>query len=504
MATAAPLLLDAHGRPLPTRVARNYEAAKPWSRTSNWVRSGSDANMAAGPALSVLRALSRDLERNNSWARNAIGIVQHNAVGTGILAKALGVPDGSAFMPAWKAWANSTQADADGRLTFYGLQSLALRTTVLSGEALIRRRWRRPEDGLAIPVQLQLLEPDLIDSSMDNQTGIEKGPIIQGVEFDAVGRRVAYWLFPQHPGSGRVGGAGASRRVTASDIIHLYRIDRPGQVRGIPWLCTAIMRLKEFDEFEDAQLVRQKIAAMFAGVYTDPEGDVPALGVSDPTAPPPPAPQVQTLEPGTMLEGLPGRDVKFANPPLTTDDGFSARTLRAVAAGLEITYEDMTGDFAGFNYSSARQSQKRHHAAVEDWRWNMLIPHLCDGAWRWVGEAAVVAGLLPDLVPAEWTPPPVVQIDPDKEGLATKRAIRTGLKTFSGAIREQGLDPETHFEEFAADLARLDKLGIVLDSDPRRVSDAGLTQVRAGASGQGEAGGTGSTASGESDGGGKE
>jgi lambda family phage portal protein len=476
-------------------LTRNYEAAKPWSRTANWVRTQADANVSAGAALSTLRALSHDLVRNNPWAQNAIGIIQNNTVGTGILAKALGLAADAPFQAAWKTWANSTQCDADGRLTFSGLQSLAMRTVVESGEVLIRRRWRRPEDGLALPMQLQVLEPDLIDTSIDNRTGIEGGQIIQGVEFDALGRRVAYWLFTEHPGSGRTGFARSSRRVTASDLIHVYRVDRPGQVRGVPWLCTAILRLKDFDEFEDAQLMRQKIAAMFAAIFTDAEGETPALGVVDPTSPPPPDAQVQTLEPGTILTGPPGRDVKFANPPLVTDDGFSARALRGVAAGLQITYEDMTGDYSGFNYSSSRQSQKRHHQAVEHWRWNMLIPHACDGTWAWAAGAATLAGLLKAPVGVEWTPPPVAQIDPDKEGNAVKRAIRTGLKSVSGAIREQGLDPETHLAELAADFKKLDELGIVLDCDPRRVSDAGLTQERVGSKGGGGGGGAGAGAS---------
>jgi lambda family phage portal protein len=358
-----------------------------------------------------------------------------------------------------------------------------MRTVAESGEVLIRRRWRRPEDGLAIPMQLQLLEPDLIDTSRDNMTGIEGGPVIQGVEFDAIGRRVAYWLYPEHPGSGRVGGAGTSRRVAASSIIHLYRVDRPGQVRGVPWLCTAIMRLKDFDEFEDAQLMRQKIAAMFAGVYTSPEGEPPSVGAVDPTSPAPPGPEVQTMEPGTMITGPNGYQVSFSDPPQVQNDGFSARALRGIAAGLEITYEDMTGDYSGFNYSSSRQSHKRHQAAVEDWRWNMLIPHVCDGAWVWVMEAALLGGLVESATPAEWTPPPVAQIDPDKEGQAVKRAIRAGLKTVSGAIREQGLDPETHLAEYAADMRKLDELGITLDSDPRKTTEQGQVQKDTSSSG---------------------
>lgn len=65
------------------------------------------------------------------------------------------------------------------------------------------------------------------------------------------------------------------------------------------------------------------------------------------------------------------------------------------------------------------------------------------------------------------------------------RSVRSGQKTFSGMVREQGLDPDVHFDEYAKDLERLDKLGIKLDSDVRAVSQAGLTQERVGGKQQG-------------------
>ncbi len=70
-------------------------------------------------------------------------------------------------------------------------------------------------------------------------------------------------------------------------------------------------------------------------------------------------------------------------------------------------------------------------------------------------------------------------LDPGKESEATKQAIRMGLTTLSEAIREQGNDPEQHLREYADDLKRLDELGIVLDSDPRKTDNAGQQQKAA-------------------------
>lgn len=464
-------------------LARHYEAAAVGRRTQNWQRRTSDANAAAGADLWALRALARDLVRNNAWARNAVRVITRNVVGYGIAAKPVGFRNlarRQQLMEAWRAWAESTACDAAGRLTFSGLQKLATRCIVESGEVLVRRRWRRPEDALALPMQLQVLEPDFIDTAKNGIPGTIAGSkIIHGIEFDAIDRRIAYWLFEEHPGSIRAVNP-ASRRVPASEIIHSYDMERAGQDRGPSWLASATVNIKDFDEFEDAQLMRQKIAALFAAFVSDPDGPASALGETSVEAP-----LVETLEPGLVNYLKPGQEVTFGNPPLTTDDGFSARALRRIAASIGVTYEDLTGDYSQVNFSSARMSRLAHWGNVYDWQWNMLIPQFCTTAWGWAMEAAVVGGVIEasERPGVEWTPMPMPMTEPDREARANVIMIRSGQKTLSQVIREQGADPDAHLEEYAADLAKLDAKKIWLDSDVRRVSQAGLTQERAGAGG---------------------
>lgn len=468
-------------------LARHFEAAQGGRRTDAWTRSYADANVAAHPALALLRSHARDLVRNNAWARRALRVITNNTVGWGIHAK----PVGQGFekaRAAWNAWANSTQCDAAGRLPFSGLQALVMRCVAESGEALVRRRRRFVADGLPLPLQLQVLEPDFLDITRDNIVGQAGGPIIQGVEFDLIGRRAAYYLFDRHPGSNLLGNI-VSRRIPAEEVIHVYSVERAGQVRGVSWYAPAILNLKDFDEYEDAALIRQKVAACFAAFITDVDGTGVQLGEQTDDTPP-----VEMLEPGTMTRLPPGRNITFANPPMSGDDGFSTRTLRRIAAALGVTYEDMTGDYSQVNFSSARMARLSHWANVHDWRWNMLIPQLCDVVWSWAMDAAALLGLVPgDAEPlAEWTPPPMPMIEPDKEGLALTRLVRAGAMTPSEMVRQQGEDPEGHWREYQEDLARLDAAGIWLDSDVRRVSQAGLTQERAGAGGaSGEAQGAG-------------
>ena len=468
-------------RAIALTLARHYEAAQGGRRTTGWPRSHADANVAAQPALALLRAHARDLVRNNAWARRGLQVVTNNTVGWGIHAKPVG-QNLEKLRAAWNAWAGSTECDADGRFTFAGLQALIMRGVAESGEILVRRRRRFVSDGYSLPVQLQVLEADFLDTMRDNMVGPAGGPIIQGIEFDKLGNRVAYWLYDRHPGSNWIGSV-TSKRIPATEVIHVYKSDRPGQVRGVSWFGAAVLTLKDFDEFEDAALMKQKIAACFAAFVTNVDGTDAPLGEKDATNE-----LVETLEPGLVSKLQPGRNVTFANPPLAPDDGFSVRTLRRIAAALGVTYEDMTGDYSLVNFSSARMARLAHWANVHDWRWNMLVPQFCDPAWAWAMEGAALVGLIDaDALPlAEWTPPPMPMIEPDKEGLALSRLVRTGAMTPSEMVRQQGEDPEAHWREYEEDLQRLDAGGIVLDCDVRRVSQAGLMQVRAGAASKGD------------------
>ena len=455
-------------------IARHYDAATTGRRTDGWRRSSGDPNAALYGSLASLREHARDIVRNNTWAVNGLRSIVNNTVLWGIVPD---LEDSPRAAELWKAWAETKQCDADGRLDFYGLQALVMRTVALSGECLIRRRRRRPSDGLSVPLQLQVLEPDFLDTGMDSIRGQSGGPVVQGVEFDSSGKRAAYWIYDSHPGS-RMLESTQSKRIPASEIIHVYSLDRPGQVRGVTWFAPAIVKLRDFDEYEDATLLRQKISACFTAFVTDIDGSSSPLGEenTDYAA-------VESLEPGMINQLKPGQDVRFSAPPMVSDDSFSSRSLRAIAAGIGVTYEDLTGDYSKSNFSSARMSRQRHQASVHSWRWNMLIPLFCETAWEWAMDAALTAGEI-DVAPIpSWTPPATPMLEPDREGLALTRLVRAGAMTHDEMVRERGQSPTAHWNEYERGLKRLDEKGIWLDSDVRRVSQAGLTQERMSPSG---------------------
>jgi lambda family phage portal protein len=143
------------------------------------------------------------------------------------------------------------------------LQRLIIDTVVEAGEALVVRAVPPKSLNLAVPLQVKVYEPDYLNSLLSGPTS-DGGVIFEGVEFDKDGRRVAYHLFTEHPGGGVTWRLPQTRRIPAADVLHVYRVDRPGQVRGVPWCAPVMMTLWDLHDFEDAELVRQKIAACFA------------------------------------------------------------------------------------------------------------------------------------------------------------------------------------------------------------------------------------------------
>ena len=455
-------------------LARHYEGAANTYRTQGWKKPASDANAAVGPGLAPLRQAARDLVRNNPYAAGALASIVNETIGWGIVAKSANVR----AMKLWKAWAETKACDADGQHDIYGLQKLVLRTIAESGEVLIRRRFRLPADGLPIPLQLQVLEPDFLDQAKDAITLPNGGRIVQGVEFSPIGERVAYWLFRDHPGS--IQGAFApSVRIPAEGVVHLFRGERPGQVRAVSWFAPSLLKWKDLDEYDDATLVKQKIAACLAVfVRDDLDGGGAPLGEPNDVA----APPIDTLSPG-MVSNLPaGRQISVVEPPRVNDYGdYMDRNLRGIATGLRVLYEGMTGDHRDLSFSAARMSRLAHQPDVDDWRWRLVIPGFCDPAWRWAMEAAAIAGLLnvADPPPVSWTPPPLPFIDPANEGLAILRNVRAGISTMQEELRARGLDPADVIAEMKAWNELLDKSGIILDSDPRKMTQAGQAQTQA-------------------------
>lgn len=424
-----------------------YEGAKLGGRIS-WTAGAGSANAEIGTSLGRLRARSRDLVRNNPMAARAIQSLAGNAIGTGFMLK---LP--KAVQPYWQAW--TEYADADGELDYYGLQNLIARAVFESGECLVRLRQRLPSDGLEIPLQLQVLEPDHLDDAKSG--GLPNGGWIWGgIEFDALGRRAAYWLFPEHPGevASFRRKSFESKRVPAEYVQHIYEKQRPGQARGVPRLAASMLRLRDLDDYEEAELVRKGYEACFMAIVIGKDGNR-TLGQA--AVDPQTGKRVESITAGMIAYMDDAQDVRFGQPsPMGGYAEYTRSHLHAIAAGAGTTYEQMTGDLSQVNFSSARVGLIEFRRLIEVWQWLTFVPMHGTRAVRAWEQAARVAGKVRGKpLPLQWTPPKWDYVDPGKEVAATRDEIAGGLASLSEKLRARGFDPEAVFAEIGTDVQAL-------------------------------------------------
>jgi len=437
---------------------RGYDGANSGRRTSGWVTPSTSANSEITPGLSKLRDRSRDLVRNNPYANKGLRVFVANAVGTGIIPS---IKD-KKTQKLWKSWVK--ECDADGQLNFYGLQRLMGRTIPESGECLIRFRYRRPEDGLSVPLQIQVLEPDYLDTNK-NELLKPGGYIQNGIEYDPIGRRAAYWLYKEHPGENSVKFQSMqSSRVIAEDIIHVYDKLRPGQARGVPIFAPVMITANDLDEYEEATLVRKAAEACITAIV---ESDDESRTLGGETIEADTQRRLEELAPG-MIEYLSGGErITFNNPPASTGYGEYVNTrLHAIAAGIGITYEQMTGDLSQVNYSSIRAGTLDFRREVEQFQWLTFIPMVCERIMNvWLKTAALSNPGIKVDQEIDWTTPKWDWVDPLKDIKGEELEIGNNLKSWSEGARQRGYIPQVLMNEIIADRKMFADAGIPYPSD---------------------------------------
>ncbi|WP_380873607.1 phage portal protein [Sphingomonas sp. DBB INV C78] len=473
---AAPQQRIARGRRRGARA--EYDGATLGRRSAGWRRTSLDANGELTPAAqAALRGIASDLVRNNPWAARGEAAIAEHMVGTGITFQVYrnGKLD-KKLSAIVREHLDTTSCDASGGLDLYGLQLQAARSIVERGGAVVRRRWRRATDRLPMPFQLQVLEPDYIDPSKHGPIGKDGSNgayIINGVQFSPLGTREGYWLYSGHPGS-PVNRQFGSTFVSAADVAHVFRADRPEQVHGATWFGPVILRMKDLGDFEDAELSRQKIAAAFAGALESDDESTVIPGIQTDEDGIDGQEPLDFIEPGTFQKLRPGEKVNWSTPPQVNGYAdFTKVSKQAIAAGLGVPYEMLTGDLSQVSFISGRLGRLNFKTSIATWQWQMFIPKFCLNVGRWAIEALEMMGEDVRGVTIRWTPPRVELLDPASEVPAIRDAIRSGQMTISQAARERGEDPDTFLDEWQADAAELDRRGLIFDSDPRKVTAVG-------------------------------
>jgi len=477
---------------------RQYAGAAMGRSASDWNVLNTSADSEIITSLRTLRARSRELCRDNEYAKAAKRIVVNNVIGTGVGMQAQVATAGKkligrinqAIEDEFADWCDKDTCDPAGKLHFPDMERLILGSLVENGEVLVRKI-RRPFGRGRIPYALELIEADrLVDQWSVARSG-NGNQIRMGVEQDEWGRPLAYWLYPTHPGDYQFSAfvESALIRVPAEDMFHLYIPDRVGQTRGVPWFHAIIKRLRNMAGYEEAEIVAARAAASIVGIIQTPDELVPDTDTLAPDA------SADThhgptlsMEPGTFQQLGPGETFTGFNPsrPNQAMDPFMRFMLRAFATGVGVSYASVSADYSQSNYSSSRLAlldERDCWRAIQGW----FIRAFRQEVHRDFMDASVLAGVLafPDYFsnlrkycavrfkPRGWS-----WIDPTKEVTAYRTAVRAGFMTVSDviALTSEHADAEDVFNERAAELEMMAEKGLVFDTDPGQTDQKGAAQ----------------------------
>jgi len=417
---------------------------------------GLSADAAASPEVRrVLRNRARYEVANNSYARGIVSTLANDVVGTGPRLQMLtNDPDANTRIErAFMQWAKAAGLAEKLRTMRMGRAE--------SGEVfgLLARN-----PALPTPVQLdvRLIEADQITTP---DLAFNEPRAIDGIVFDDSGNPLEYHVLKQHPGDARWVAGLEYDRIPADAMIHYFKVDRPGQSRGVPDITPAIPLFAQLRRFTLAVLGAAETAAEIAGVL---HTDAPPNGEAEDIEP------MDTIElEQRMLLTLPGgwkmAQVK-AEQPSTTYGEFKREILNEIARCLNMPYNVAAGNSSGYNYASGRLDHQTYFKSIRIDQEHLecrVLDRIFDA---WLDEAVLVEGLLPQSMRManalsnfrgrQWFWDGTEHVDPAKEANAQATRLTSRTTSLAREYAKQGLDWEAELRQIAKERTFMHELGI--------------------------------------------
>lgn len=467
---------------------RNFMGAIISRLTSGWNATQNSVNQDTRTQLNVLRARSRDLTNNNDYAKKFIQMVGTHVVGPNGFSLQVrvtdpnGAPDtaaNEAIERAFGVWSRHGICDVTGKMSWLDIQLLVAKTIARDGEALIRKVYGRAS-GNAHGFGLQVLAIDRLD--VDRNEELRNGNVIRmGVELTKFGRPIAYHLNVRHPGDGvyAVSGGKLYERIPAEEVYHLFMPHEPEQIRGVPWMHTAIMRLQNLGGFEEAAVIAARVGASKMGFFTSPDGDGTAL-VDDVDGD---GKLIAEADPGTFSVLPPGYEFNNFNPdyPTSNYEPFIKSCLRGIASGLGVAYNTLANDLEGVNFSSIRTGvleERDNWMVIQNW---LIAAWLQDVFEQWLEQAMLNSQVktangatlpiakLDKFKAGFWLGRRWAWVDPTKDAEAAITLINAGLKSRRDVMNEAGRDLEETWAQLQSEQQMAEQMGIALKQQDNQV-----------------------------------
>ncbi|WP_262265497.1 phage portal protein [Microvirga yunnanensis] len=410
-----------------------------------------------GP-LDFLRNACQHEIRNNPLASKAVDSAASNIVADGFRVRT----PYKDLQRLWDDW--NDECLTSGLLDFNGTQFAVAKAAIGDGDTFPRFRARRDGDMRTVPLQMQLMEAAQVPSGKTG-TAANGNAVLAGVEFDALGRRVGFHALSRHPDDHRPGANNLlTSRIDGRDVMHILfprRLDL--DVRGEPWLARNLVKMNDFASYDDAEVVRKGTTANWGGFIRMSTALAAAEG-QDVLARLGAGPEGEiSFGPGQFPVLPPGWDVTMAQP---SDVGgsyepFMRIQMMLVAAGMGLTYEQLTGDWRGANDRTYRASMLEFVRLLKVWQ-GWIIQQFIKPVWRRFVAVAFASGCWTppegsdplDWYQCEITAPSRGYINPLQEVETFIRAVQAGFLSRTRVADQLGIDITMVDLENAADQLR--------------------------------------------------
>tara|TARA_R110002073_G_scaffold326370_1_gene506152 strand:+ start:4688 stop:6337 length:1650 start_codon:yes stop_codon:yes gene_type:complete len=463
----------------------NYDAAQRHRQRRLQQSSSADEDLLT--SLPEMRVNSRAMARDDSAAAAMVRVLEDNVIGTGLVpqmmfdterAKLAGFTSSQAAdygRSVEQLFAEAApQIDASDNDDFEAMQRTALRNLVVDGEVLAHRIMVKESDQKrVVQTAFEMIDVDRLVDPNDMRPNVRAG-----VELGDRDNAVAYWITPRHPdenwtmhtqGRMRENLPVRSPRYAGGrqSILHMYRRDRPGQSRGVPFFAPCFGLVEAMNDMLETELQSTRAASKFCA-FIKQTVDANDLGFEQDSD-------------GMLHEELGSAEIRYLNKgedlvpyspnrPNSSFEPFVVRVLRSICASLGLPYELVLKDFGGMNYSSARVALLEARRGFDVLR-QIVARKFCQPIFEATVFDAVVNRKIrvprgftntPSLfLKAYWQPPAAGWVDPVKEVESSRLAVENNLSSPQAEAMRQGSDHEVLLRQ----RARHEKLRIEIEKE---------------------------------------
>lgn len=462
-----------------------YAGARVTKLNSHWKPRHYSGDEAVKQSWDLLTSRIRDRVRNDSIFQKVKSQMSRLVIGTGIDAYS----DASELdeeneqlvkyeieSDTWfERWALE-EADVTGEHTYFDLQRVAFEDEMESGNCL----WLECLDDnpkRTLPLCYQLIEFEQIDQNQDRDAGYLRkngqryNRISNGIEYDAAGRKVAYYLFEAHPYDSSSGWSNEPVRIPAERILHQYLWTRPSGRVGISWFSAPMQTNFDLDRYVANELTTRGLMALMGIVVKGDQYPDIGLDAEDPETGLPGFkmgyPQISRIKSSEEV------DVVETNRNAGDATALINLLLNLQAMGCRLSVNRLLGDPSKANLASIKASHQDDDAMVAP-----IVESIANKVIRHIRtrhtEVAIARGLIRSISAREfrdrrwqyttWECIGSNRSDLDKDdGEASIDRLRSGLSTYQGECARRGHHWRRNLRRMATVNKAARAAGVILD-----------------------------------------